>query len=192
MQEKEAQTSSILKLKEGRSNTCKCEYVHQQEQIYHVELQRKVQNKSPRRDLNSRPLVYKTSALTPELRRRRRTIQRLIEAIVHPYKGKVRSVLISLLFSTCSDFIVCLSLSENASGLGIRDERDWLLTQINDKLWPAVTRIRTWVIAATTQCTNHYTITAIKRSKIQFGLAPKYTNYPQRQYKIVSTSVMLQ
>ena len=24
---------------------------------------------SPRRDLNSRPLVYKTSALTPELRR---------------------------------------------------------------------------------------------------------------------------
>ena len=24
----------------------------------------------------------------------------------------------------------------------------------------AVTRIRTWVIAATTQCTNHYTITA--------------------------------
>ena len=26
--------------------------------------------KSPRRDLNSRPLVYKTSALTPELRRR--------------------------------------------------------------------------------------------------------------------------
>ena len=26
---------------------------------------------SPRRDLNSRPLVYKTSALTPELRRRR-------------------------------------------------------------------------------------------------------------------------
>lgn len=25
--------------------------------------------KSPRRDLNSRPLVYKTSALTPELRR---------------------------------------------------------------------------------------------------------------------------
>ena len=25
---------------------------------------------SPRRDLNSRPLVYKTSALTPELRRR--------------------------------------------------------------------------------------------------------------------------
>ena len=25
----------------------------------------------------------------------------------------------------------------------------------------AVTRIRTWVIAATTQCTNHYTITAV-------------------------------
>ena len=27
---------------------------------------------SPRRDLNPRPLVYKTSALTPELRRRGR------------------------------------------------------------------------------------------------------------------------
>ena len=27
----------------------------------------------------------------------------------------------------------------------------------------AVTRIRTWVIAATTQCTNHYTITARHR-----------------------------
>ena len=26
-------------------------------------------SKSPRRDLNSRPLVYRTSALTPELRR---------------------------------------------------------------------------------------------------------------------------
>ena len=29
----------------------------------------------------------------------------------------------------------------------------------------AVTRIRTWVIAATTQCTNHYTITACEHSK---------------------------
>ena len=28
----------------------------------------------------------------------------------------------------------------------------------------AVTRIRTWVIAATTQCTNHYTITAMRKS----------------------------
>ena len=28
----------------------------------------------------------------------------------------------------------------------------------------AVTRIRTWVIAATTQCTNHYTITAMHKS----------------------------
>ena len=28
----------------------------------------------------------------------------------------------------------------------------------------AVTRIRTWVIAATTQCTNHYTITAMLKS----------------------------
>ena len=32
--------------------------------------------KSPRRDLNSRPLVYKTSALTPELRRRRQLTNR--------------------------------------------------------------------------------------------------------------------
>ena len=30
----------------------------------------------------------------------------------------------------------------------------------NDDNHIAVTRIRTWVIAATTQCTNHYTITA--------------------------------
>ena len=29
----------------------------------------RIQSKSPRRDLNSRPLVYKTSALTTELRR---------------------------------------------------------------------------------------------------------------------------
>ena len=28
------------------------------------------------------------------------------------------------------------------------------------KIGNAVTRIGTWVIAATTQCTNHYTITA--------------------------------
>ena len=32
----------------------------------------------------------------------------------------------------------------------------------------AVTRIRTWVIAATTQCTNHYTITAVRNSNIKF------------------------
>ena len=32
----------------------------------------------------------------------------------------------------------------------------------------AVTRIRTWVIAATTQCTNHYTITAVRNSHIEF------------------------
>ena len=28
-------------------------------------------------------------------------------------------------------------------------------------LYMPVTRIRTWVIATTTQCTNHYTITAV-------------------------------
>ena len=32
----------------------------------------------------------------------------------------------------------------------------------------AVTRIRTWVIAATTQCTNHYTITAVHIFDIEF------------------------
>ena len=32
----------------------------------------------------------------------------------------------------------------------------------------AVTRIRTWVIAATTQCTNHYTITACQYIKVCF------------------------
>ena len=32
----------------------------------------------------------------------------------------------------------------------------------------AVTRIRTWVIAATTQCTNHYTITACELLKMHF------------------------
>ena len=31
----------------------------------------------------------------------------------------------------------------------------------------AVTRIRTWVIAATTQCTNHYTITAMEKQRFQ-------------------------
>ena len=35
------------------------------------------------------------------------------------------------------------------------------------KIGNAVTRIRTWVIAATTQCTNHYTITATF-SDVQF------------------------
>ena len=32
----------------------------------------------------------------------------------------------------------------------------------NEKIHLAVTRIRTWVTAATTQGTNHYTITAIE------------------------------
>ena len=32
----------------------------------------------------------------------------------------------------------------------------------------AVTRIRTWVIAATTQCTNHYTITAATSTHVHF------------------------
>ena len=32
----------------------------------------------------------------------------------------------------------------------------------------AVTRIRTWVIAATTQCTNHYTITAVIPLTVEF------------------------
>ena len=38
----------------------------------------------------------------------------------------------------------------------------------------AVTRIRTWVIAATTQCTNHYTITAATA-------APTYGAWSNRQ-----------
>ena len=38
----------------------------------------------------------------------------------------------------------------------------------------AVTRIRTWVIAATTQCTNHYTITAATA-------APTYGTWSNRQ-----------
>ena len=35
----------------------------------------------------------------------------------------------------------------------------------------AVTRIRTWVIAATTQCTNHYTITAVHIFDIEFQVS---------------------
>ena len=34
-----------------------------------------------------------------------------------------------------------------------------------------MTRIRTWVIAATTQCTNHYTITAVHISHIEFQVS---------------------
>ena len=36
-------------------------------------------DKSPRRDLNSRPLVYKTSALTTELRRRDSLTEKLCQ-----------------------------------------------------------------------------------------------------------------
>ncbi len=42
----------------------------------------------------------------------------------------------------------------------LRNPKKWVITLMAKKN-AAVTRIRTWVIAATTQCTNHYTITAL-------------------------------
>ena len=41
-----------------------------------------------------------------------------------------------------------------------RKQRPEIIIVLYIKTRGAVTRIRTWVIAATTQCTNHYTITA--------------------------------
>ena len=54
-----------------------------------------------------------------------------------------------------------------------------LTYEIQEKISPAVTRIRTWVASATTKSTNHYTITAIKdrwisKLKIQ-NLNPTYS-----------------
>ena len=43
---------------------------------------------------------------------------------------------------------------------GIENKDQKIIIILNIKRRSAVTRIRTWVIAATTQCTNHYTITA--------------------------------
>ena len=65
----------------------------------------------------------------------------------------------------------------NLSWFGQTTAMGWNRTLAIHLLWPflpqtltrqkhAVTRIRTWVIAATTQCTNHYTITACKRLQV--------------------------
>ena len=54
---------------------------------------------------------------------------------------------------------------------------DWN-KKIEFHLKSAVTRIRTWVIAATTQCTNHYTITATQWT------APKNCYFNLQSYAI--------
>ena len=46
----------------------------------------------------------------------------------------------------------------------------------------AVTRIRTWVIAATTQCTNHYTITATTAAHKCFQVKKLLSDYSHGKY----------
>ena len=57
----------------------------------------------------------------------------------------------------------------------------------------AVTRIRTWVIAATTQCTNHYTITAVipayvkQTAEFKNGFRVKNKTNKQKNQTIITT-----
>ena len=64
-----------------------------------------------------------------------------------------------MLESLAACFALLLSLS-----MFVHRPRQQLISKIEECY--AVTRIRTWVIAATTQCTNHYTITAMKHNML--------------------------
>ena len=56
-------------------------------------------------------------------------------------------------------------LMTNVALLGVKENNKKEKKIVLDKNHhaPAVTRIRTWVVAATTRSTNHYTITAIRK-----------------------------
>ena len=61
---------------------------------------------SPRRDLNSRPLVYKTSALTPELRRLVVCICEITTASTFDLSKSLMGSCICLFFVTLSPLFI--------------------------------------------------------------------------------------